>query len=247
VKKMANFVVFENTLNPLLSAKLDKSTPPEIKDPTSNKTIKLFILEGKCNVQSILVAAINDILKEAYQRLETDHIIAFLDCLYVSYTFANEANNHQILIEILSNKKTILEKLLVRKEHDGLTSYLTILNKLYTEKEKDAERRKQVGELRIISPCKLFLEDVAFEKALKELSPPKQEYRKSKLTVLVQILQIISSFTDEQFLVHARQFYKPLTDLLLSDAIEYEEIRLGIHKLLLKSGFLFSIIKRDNN
>ena len=154
----------------------------------------------------------------------------------------NGANNHQILIENLTNKKTILDKLLIRKEHDGLSIYLVILSKMLNEKTKDSERRVEVAEKRIISPLRELLEDVSSEKPLKDLPTNRQEYRKSKLIVINQILDVILSFDDDMFKRHCNQFYRGWTDLLLSDAIEYNEIRSRIHGLNLRSAKLFNIL-----
>jgi hypothetical protein len=153
----------------------------------------------------------------------------------------NGANNHQILIENLTNKKTILDKLLIRKEHDGLSIYLVILSKMLNEKVKDSERRVEVAEKRIISPLREMLEDVSSEKPLKDLPSNRQEYRKSKLIVINHILDVILSFGDELFKRHCNQFFKGWTDLLLSDAIEYNEIRTRIHELNLRAAKLFNI------
>ena len=97
----------KQVFNPLAADKYRKATPGELLSP-NQKTRRLFVLEGKCHVQSILVAAIHDIMKEAYGFLGTGHLVVLLDCLQLSYENAKNANSSKNLMSALEKKSLCL-------------------------------------------------------------------------------------------------------------------------------------------
>ena len=119
--------------------KLKHSLPPR-RRPLDKK-----VINGRCNVQLVLIQSIQEITLAHYQSLEPRHLDIMLTALLSVFKFSFEANTNKEIWR--GTAKTGLMPLLVKQEHNCMASYLNLLLRMYSDSEPE---RVALAEARLI-------------------------------------------------------------------------------------------------
>jgi len=188
----------------VVMTKLQRATPHR----PANTFSSFASVNARCAVHLLLLQAVNEVFFEHHRHLSLENIECLLEAILSGYRFAYAANNDVQLRSGLGPTGVMTR--IIRIEVTAISSCLNILFTLYSEPE-DSERRR-ISENILIKLVTEFLEKF-IQTALNSSSP----YSQSKVSIVVQILDSILEFNDQQFAKLVPILYKQYAALIPSE------------------------------
>ncbi|KAJ3265244.1 guanine nucleotide exchange protein for ADP-robosylation factor [Chytriomyces hyalinus] len=193
----------------------------------------------KCVLHLLVIQTLQDVLssgsESVYRSLPSRHIFAMLDCLERSYQFA-KAFNEEMELRMALYRMGFMKTLpnLLKQETSSVSTYITILIKMYSDPSEERKLTRGDIEQRLI-PLSLSL--------LVNYNNLDPESKKRNVAawrpVVVSILNAMIDFDDAQFKRHIPIFYNEVLNLLLQEIST--DVRLVMHSLLVRAGHAFHI------
>jgi len=193
-----------------------------------------------CTVQLLMIKAVGELYQNHGSRLLSRHILILVEALEGACAFAHEFNGNRGARSKLWNPELIGEPpQLIEQEIQALKVYLTILFALYQGGEIEPDVRREMAEQRMMSTICTVL-DRYITKTLKPTLVPEEVPEMMAFTpVVIQILQGINHFTDDQLNKHLPQLYIAVVEMTNCTK---SEARMLVKDILIRVGTLKSIV-----
>jgi len=209
----------------------------EWKQPTREQFEAMTLM---CTVQLLMIEACGKMFQKHRSRLLSRHILILVEALEGACMFAHDFNGNRGARSKLWNPELIeAPPDLYKQEIEALGVYLTILFSLYHEKEVEVQVRRDMAETRMISTMSVVL-DRYITKTLKPTLVPEEVPEMMAFTpVIIQILQGINAFSDEQLDKHLPQLYLRVVEMACCSK---NEARTLVKDILIRVGTLRAIV-----
>ncbi|KAJ3414515.1 guanine nucleotide exchange protein for ADP-robosylation factor [Chytridiales sp. JEL 0842] len=197
----------------------------------------------KCVLHLLVIQTLQEVLASGgptdavYNSLSSKHLFTLIDCLDRSYRFA-KAFNEDMELRMALYRMGFMKQLpnLLKQETSSVSSYITVLIKMYSDPKEERVSMRDGIEKRLIPLSYSILTDYNTLDA-----ESKRRNINAWRPVVVAILNSIVDFDDNQFRKHLPIFYNEVVNLLLQEVSS--DIRLVLHSLLVRAGNVFNISK----
>ncbi|KAI8610970.1 hypothetical protein BC830DRAFT_1069281 [Chytriomyces sp. MP71] len=195
----------------------------------------------KCVLHLLVIQTLQDVLssgsEQVYRLIPSKYLFDLIDCLERSYQFAkafNEEMDLRMALYRMGFMKTLPN--LLKQETSSVSTYITILIKMYSDPSEERKGTRDDIEKRLIPLSYSILVNY------NGLDPESKKRNVAAWRpVVIAILNAMIDFDDAQFKKHIPSFYNEVLNLLLQEVST--DIRLVMHSLLVRAGNEFNITK----
>jgi len=193
-----------------------------------------------CTVQLLMINAVGEVWCNHGKNLLSRHILILVEALEGATSFAHEFNINRGARTKLWNPDLInTPPQLIEQEIQALGVYLSILFSLYGEKEVEKEVRHNMAEDRLMKTINVILERY-ITKTLKPTLVPEEVPEMMAFTpVVIQILQGIQNFGDDQLKKHLPALYMNVVEMT---SCSKNEARALVKDILIRVGTLKGLV-----
>jgi brefeldin A-inhibited guanine nucleotide-exchange protein len=189
-----------------------------------------------CTVQLLMINTVGEMWKSHGRRMLSRHILILVECLETACSFAHEFNSNRGARTKLWNPELISTPPdLIEQEIQAVSVYLSMLLSLYGEKTVEPEVRHEMAEHRLMRTISNILERY-ITKTLKPTLVPEEKPEMMAFTpVVIEILQGINGFSDEQLEKHLSELYLPVVEMTNCTT---NQARMIVKDILIRIGHL---------